>query len=69
MRSLNKTLKSATLALTLATFTAAPVMVQAQNVTDRPSGMEMTADAILVCHRDAVQNIKQVVSKLPKELL
>ena len=48
MRSLNKTLKSATLALTLATFTAAPVMVQAQNVTDRPSGMEMTADAILV---------------------
>jgi mannose-1-phosphate guanylyltransferase len=28
-----------------------------------------TADAILVCHRDAVQNIKQVVSQLPKELL
>jgi mannose-1-phosphate guanylyltransferase len=28
-----------------------------------------TADAILVCHRDAVQNIKQIVGKLPKELL
>jgi len=28
-----------------------------------------TADAILVCHRDAVQNIKQVVSQLPEELL
>jgi len=48
MRSLNKTLKSATLALTMAAFTAAPMMVQAQNVTDRPTGLEMTADAILV---------------------
>ena len=48
MRSLNKTLKSATLALSLAALTAAPVAVQAQNVTERPSGMEMTADAILV---------------------
>ncbi len=28
-----------------------------------------TADAILVCHRDAVQDIKKVVAKLPKELL
>jgi mannose-1-phosphate guanylyltransferase len=28
-----------------------------------------TADAVLVCHRDAVQNIKQLVGKLPKELL
>lgn len=28
-----------------------------------------TADAILVCHRDAVQNIKQIVQQLPKELL
>lgn len=28
-----------------------------------------TPDAILVCHRDAVQNIKQVVTQLPKELL
>lgn len=28
-----------------------------------------TADAVLVCHRDAVQNIKQVVQHLPKELL
>lgn len=48
MRSLNKSLKSATLALSLAMLSAAPVVVQAQNVTDRPSGMEMTADAILV---------------------
>ena len=28
-----------------------------------------TADAILVCHRDAVQDIKKIVSQLPKELL
>jgi mannose-1-phosphate guanylyltransferase len=28
-----------------------------------------TADAVLVCHRDAVQNIKQLVQQLPKELL
>jgi mannose-1-phosphate guanylyltransferase len=28
-----------------------------------------TADAILVCHRDSVQNIKQVVQQLPKGLL
>ena len=28
-----------------------------------------TADAILVCHRDAVQNIKQLVQQMPKELL
>lgn len=48
MRSLNKTLKSATLALSLAAFVAAPVAVQAQNVTERPTGVEMTADAILV---------------------
>lgn len=48
MRSLKKTLKSATLALTVAAFTAAPVVVQAENVTERPSGLEMTADAVLV---------------------
>ena len=28
-----------------------------------------TADAILVCHRDAVQDIKKLTGKLPKELL
>ena len=28
-----------------------------------------TADAILVCHRDAVQEIKKVVKQLPTELL
>ena len=28
-----------------------------------------TADAILVCHRDAVQDIKKIVTQLPKELL
>ena len=28
-----------------------------------------TADAVLVCHRDAVQNIKQLVQQLPKKLL
>ena len=27
-----------------------------------------TADAVLVCHRDAVQDIKKVVQQLPKEL-
>ena len=28
-----------------------------------------TADAILVCHRDSVQDIKKIVTQLPKELL
>ena len=28
-----------------------------------------TADTILVCHRDAVQNLKKLTAKLPKELL
>lgn len=28
-----------------------------------------TADAVLVCHRDAVQQIKQLMPQLPKELL
>jgi mannose-1-phosphate guanylyltransferase len=28
-----------------------------------------TADAILVCHRDAVQDIKKLTTRLPKELL
>jgi mannose-1-phosphate guanylyltransferase len=28
-----------------------------------------TADAVLVCHRDAVQDIKKITSQLPKELL
>ena len=28
-----------------------------------------TADAVLICHRDAVQNIKQLMPHLPKELL
>lgn len=28
-----------------------------------------TADAVLVCHRDAVHNIKALVTRLPKELL
>ena len=28
-----------------------------------------TPDAVLVCHRDAVQDIKKLMPKLPKELL
>ena len=28
-----------------------------------------TADAVLVCHRDAVQDIKKITAQLPKELL
>jgi mannose-1-phosphate guanylyltransferase len=28
-----------------------------------------TADAILVCHRDAVQDIKKLMPQLPKTLL
>jgi mannose-1-phosphate guanylyltransferase len=28
-----------------------------------------TADAILVCHRDAVQDIKKLMPQLPKQLL
>ncbi len=48
MRSLKKTLKSAMVALSMAAFVAAPVVVQAEIVTERPSGLEMTADAVLV---------------------
>jgi len=29
----------------------------------------VTADAVLVCHRDAVHDIKKLTGKLPKELL
>lgn len=48
MRSLKQTLKSATLALAVAASAAAPAIANAENVTERPSGMEMTADVILV---------------------
>lgn len=48
MSSLKQTLKSATMALAMAAFAAAPAISYAENVTARPSGVEMTADAILV---------------------
>lgn len=48
MRSMKQTLKSATLAVAMAAFAAAPAISNAQTVTERPSGMEMTADAVLV---------------------
>lgn len=48
MRSLNKTLKSGMLAFSLAAFAAAPMVAQAQTVTERPSGREMVGDAVLV---------------------
>ncbi|MCG8536715.1 MAG: hypothetical protein MI808_16625 [Pseudomonadales bacterium] len=48
MRSLKSTFRSIIVALSVAFFAAAPMAVQAQNVTDRPSGLEMTADVILV---------------------
>ncbi len=48
MRSLKSTFRSIIVALSVALFAAAPVAVQAQNVTDRPTGLEMTADVVLV---------------------
>lgn len=48
MRSTKQTLKSAMLAVAMAAFAAAPAISNAENVTERPSGMEMTADAVLV---------------------
>lgn len=48
MRSLKSTFRNTVVALTMALFAAAPVVSQAQNVTDRPSGLEMGADVVLV---------------------
>lgn len=48
MRSMKQTLKSATMALAMAAFAAAPAISNAQTIDQRPSGMEMTADAVLV---------------------
>ena len=48
MHSLKSTFRSIVVALTVVLFAAAPVAVQAENVTSRPSGLEMTADAVLV---------------------
>ena len=48
MRSLKQTLKSATLALAVAASAAAPAIANAENVTERPSGMEMAVDAVVI---------------------
>jgi len=48
MRSLKKTLKSATLAVAVAASAAAPAIANAENVTERPGGVEMAVDAIVV---------------------
>lgn len=48
MRSIKNTFRSVMVALSVALFASMPAITQAQNVTGRPSGMEMTADAILV---------------------
>jgi len=48
MRSLKSTLRSVLVALSMALFAAAPVVSQAQTVTDRPSGLEMTGDVLIV---------------------
>jgi hypothetical protein len=48
MRSLKSTFRAVMVALSMAMFAAAPAVSQAQNVTDRPTGLEMTADVVLV---------------------
>ncbi|MBA56994.1 MAG: hypothetical protein CMK89_21300 [Pseudomonadales bacterium] len=48
MRSLKSTFRSVMVALSMALFAAAPAVSQAQTVTDRPSGLEMTGDVLLV---------------------
>ncbi|HEX4938552.1 MAG TPA: hypothetical protein VFX11_07750 [Candidatus Kapabacteria bacterium] len=48
MRSLKQNLKSATLALAMAAFAGAPALSNAEIVTERPTGLEMTANAVLV---------------------
>ena len=48
MRSLKSTFKSVMVALSMALFAAAPAVSQAQTVTDRPPGMEMAGDVLLV---------------------
>ena len=48
MRSLKSTFRSVLVDLSMALFAAAPAVSQAQTVTDRPSGLEMTGDVLLV---------------------
>ncbi|MGB3623628.1 hypothetical protein FT643_08185 [Ketobacter sp. MCCC 1A13808] len=48
MRSLKSTFRSFVVALSVALFAAAPIVAQAQTVTDRPTGLEMGGDMILV---------------------
>ena len=48
MRSLKNTLRSVLVALSMAIFAAAPAVAQAQTVTDRPTGLEMTGDVLIV---------------------
>jgi len=48
MRSLKSTFRSVMVALSMAMFAAAPAVSQAQTVTDRPTGLEMAGDVLLV---------------------
>ncbi len=48
MRGLKSLFRSIVVAFTVVLFAVAPISVQAQNVTDRPSGLEMVADAAVV---------------------
>ena len=48
MRSLKSTFRSLVVAMSVALFAAAPIVAQAQTVTDRPTGLEMGADAVMV---------------------
>ena len=48
MRGLKKSLKQNMLAVVVMILTALPGVTMAESITERPSGMEMSADLILV---------------------
>ncbi len=48
MRRSKSTFRTAVIAIIMAMLAAAPAVSQAENVTARPSGLEMAADAIIV---------------------
>lgn len=48
MRGLNKTIRAKLLAIVVMIITALPSIAMAESITERPSGVEMTADLIVV---------------------
>ncbi|OUS27302.1 hypothetical protein A9Q99_14910 [Gammaproteobacteria bacterium 45_16_T64] len=48
MRGLNKTIRAKLLTIVVMIITALPSIAMAESITERPSGVEMTADLILV---------------------